>query len=324
MGCTKWRGSRSPDENGVNSMTCESTQIGYQSRAYAESLVEFGELLELSRSGGHLLVRPIAGTGQCDAMGCYPLFLCEDWAALAADMEDLPEDILSVSLVADPFGRYTREVLDECFDVVNPFKQHYIIDLEDPIEKVGSRSQRRHARRALREVRVEACADPSEFVGEWDGLYRQLMEKYNVQGIRAFSKKAFEVQLSMPDVTVLQAFIEGEVIGAQIYFQQDDVVHCHLGAVSEKGYEVNAFYALDFFSVEYFSDRAKKIDLGGGAGLAGGTDGLSRYKESWSSYTVPVYFCGRIMDPKRYAEITTQFGCEGTEYFPAYRSGEFS
>ena len=52
---------------------------GYASRAYAESLGEFGELLHLPRCDGYLLKRPIAGTPFYDARGCYPFFFCRNW-----------------------------------------------------------------------------------------------------------------------------------------------------------------------------------------------------------------------------------------------------
>ena len=105
---------------------------------------------------------------------------------------------------------------------------------------------------------------------------------------------------------------------------QGPAVHCHLGAVSEVGYDVGAFSALDWYSIEHFANKARWLDLGAGAGIAGdGTDGLSQYKRGWSTDTRTTYFCGRIFNPKRYVEITQAKGIPSTAYFPAYRVGEF-
>lgn len=298
---------------------------GYASRLYAESLIEFGELIHLPYCGGYLLKRPIPGTSDFDAMGCYPLFSCEDWKQLKADLEDLPEDIISVSLVAEPFGDYTLKRLEHCFDVVNPYKVHYIVDLEQPIGEIGSKHHRKEARQAFEKIRVEVCKDPVGFAECWTSLYKTLSKRHNIHGIRAFSKTAFERQLAMPETMAHVAFMQEEIVGAQLYIQNGDVVHCHLGAVSDAGYRTGAFYAMDAYSFEYFSGKARKLDLGGAAGLSvRPRDGLSMYKKGWGNETCPIYFCGRILNRKRYNNIVPLQGQEHTRYFPAYRAGEFS
>ncbi|RKX47334.1 MAG: hypothetical protein DRP64_01365 [Verrucomicrobia bacterium] len=297
---------------------------GYANPDYAQSLAEFGEPVHLPRSGGNLLKRRIPGTSCFDAMGCYPMFFCEDWAGLNEDLGKLPGDIVSVSIVADPFGAYSRQLLEECFDIVNPFKSHYVVDLERGAGEIGTEHHRKAARRALRKVRVEVCKDPAGFVDGWFRLYGNLVQRYGIHGIRAFSRTAFSRQLSMAEIIVHQAFLGDEIVGAQLFFVQDGVAHCHLGAVSEAGYKAGAFYALDFFSFEYFVESARKLDLGGGVGLSSSSgDGLSHYKSGWASETRPVYFCGRIINPDRYAALAPLQGKDKIEYFPAYRIGEF-
>jgi hypothetical protein len=59
---------------------------GYMHPNYAHSLREFGEPRELPGSGGWILERIIPGTPYRDAMGCYPLFACNDWSKLANDL----------------------------------------------------------------------------------------------------------------------------------------------------------------------------------------------------------------------------------------------
>ena len=94
---------------------------GYMSREYAAAFAEFGAPRQLARSGGWLIERAIAGTQHRDAMGCYPLFGCADWSALAADLDDLKHELVSVALVADPFGKHELAALERAFDVVRPF-----------------------------------------------------------------------------------------------------------------------------------------------------------------------------------------------------------
>ena len=180
-------------------MTVHGKELGgYASRAYAESLSEFGEPIHLPRCGGYLLKRPIPGTAWHDAMGCYPLFFCADWGALEADLAELPSEIVSVSLVADPFGNYSLERLESAFDVVNPYRVHYIVNLEAPPEETGSKHHRHEARKALEKIQVEVCKEPASFSEDWNKLYQALAVRHGIRGIRAFSRRAFERQLAIP------------------------------------------------------------------------------------------------------------------------------
>ena len=299
---------------------------GYLHPLYPESLSEWGTPRKLPRSGGWILERRIPESSYHDAMGCYPLFFCQDWPQLQADLEEIGDELVSLSLVTDPFGDYDEAYLQRCFrDEVIPFKKHYIVDLQFPVDKIGSSGHRKHARRALRIVQVQVCEDPTQFTETWSRLYGQLIERHKIEGIRAFSKAAFAKQLSIPGTTILQAVYQGEIVGAQLYFMQNDIVHCHLGASSPVGYDVGAIYALDRFSFEYLAGKTRWLDLGGGAGIASkGTDGLSQYKQGWSTATRTNFFCGRIFNQTKYSEIMEAKHLVATDYFPAYRKGEYN
>ena len=89
----------------MSQLTEPATHQGYAHPFYAASLAEFGAPLRLPRCGGWVLERSVPGGHARDAMGCYPLFVCQDWRALAADLDDLDGPV-SLSLVSDPFGDY--------------------------------------------------------------------------------------------------------------------------------------------------------------------------------------------------------------------------
>lgn len=301
-------------------------QMGYASPDYADSFAEFGERIHLKHSDGYLLKRQIGETGLYDACGIYPLFCCLNWTELKKDLDELPSDIVSVGLVANPFGEYSEAVLKEAFEHVNPYKKHYVVDLTGDPSAIGSRHHRRTAQKARDQLSIEVCADPDAFVDTWEGLYETLRQRYSIEGIRAFSHEAFRRQLSMSEIVVHQAVYEDEIIGAQLFFcQEDRVAHCHLGAVSEIGYDLGAFYALDQFSFEYFSGKVRAVDLGGGVGIhTDEGDGLCFYKRGWSSHRQPVYFCGRIINREHYDQLVRDTGTEQSDFFPAYRDGEYA
>ncbi len=297
---------------------------GYAHPAYAESLAEFGVPRELPRCGGWILEREVPGVGDRDARGCYPLFFCRDWSQLDADLREIGDALVSVSLVTDPFGEYESVYLERCFDVVRPFKEHFVIDCSQPIDAVVSKNHRYQTRKALKRIQVETCGDPARFVDDWVALYDVLVKKHDLRGIQAFSRTAFAKQLRIPGVFALRASHEGVTVGGLLGFLQGDLAYAHLAASSELGYELGASYALFWTAIEQLHGKVRWFSIGGTAGISRNeSSGLDFFKRGWSRETRTVYFCGRILDRGRYARIVEATGVPPTDYFPAYRHGEF-
>jgi len=299
---------------------------GYGHPDYAASLVEFGQPRELPRSQGWLLQRNIPGTGCSDAMGCYPLFACRSWEHLEADIANLEEELVSVSLVTPPFGEFTPELLGRCFpDIAAPYKEHFVIDLSKPHEESISKQHRRYARRGLDALSIERCPNSPGLREEWDRLYSFLITRHSIEGISAFSRSAFETQFTVPGFTAFRAHDGHETHGMTLWFRDSDVCYYHLGAYSRAGYDSRASYALFWRAIEYFRDQGVSwISLGAGAGIKeGGSEGLQRFKRGWATGTRTAYFCGRILDSRRYRELMERTPRRDTEYFPAYRAPEF-
>ncbi|MBL8826872.1 MAG: hypothetical protein JNM18_07775 [Planctomycetaceae bacterium] len=300
---------------------------GYLSREYAESLGEWGVPLELPRSGGWLLVRGIQG-GERDAMGLYPRFCCQDWSQLADDLQILTEatqPLVSVALVTDPFADLNESELTSCFsDRCKPFKTHFTVDLsQSPAEFVSSH-HRYYTRVAQRTVQVEVIEQPAAFLDEWDVLYAHLAQRHNLRGIKRFSPTAFAQQLAVPGIVAFRAYDASGTVGAQLWYVQGDYAYNHLAAFTPEGYKANASYALYHYSLDYFFQRVRWLDLGASAGLdPASDDGLSRFKRGWSNCTRRVFFAGKILDPRRYQELCRDKNLSSS-YFPLYRDGELA
>jgi hypothetical protein len=299
---------------------------GYMHPDYAQSLAEFGDPRELPRCGGWILERQIPGFPYRDGMGCYPLFVCRDWSQLHLDLDDLSDELVSLSMVTDPFGKYDSAYLHRCFkDVVIPFKKHYIADLHRPINDIISSHRRRDAQRARnRGISVEECENPMQFIEDWMALHSTLAERHNIKGIKAFSRKAFVKQFNIPGLVMLRSVHQGATVGMATLFIQGNVAQAHVASFSDNARKLGVSSVLYRSIIEYLSDRVRWIDWGGGAGVKyKGKDSLSRFKQGWATETRTAYFCGRIFDHKKYSEIVKATGSTITNYFPAYRGGEF-
>jgi hypothetical protein len=295
-------------------------------RSYAESLAQFGSPRLLRGSNGWILKRRIPGFPSHDAVGCYPLFACQNWSQLHADLEDLGEELVSLAIVTDPFGEYDPAYLRFCFkDVATPYKEHFVVELSSFSDTFASSRHRGYARKALKNLSVEKCDEPVEHIDEWVALYDNLIARHGIKGVSAFSREAFDKQLKVPGIMAFRAMHKELTVGMTLWYARGDYGYYHLGAYNSIGYRLRASYALFWFAIRHFAASGFQwLNLGAGAGVSGDkTDGLSQFKRGWATGTRTAYFCGRIFDQKRYRDITGAKGISSTDFFPAYRDGEF-
>ncbi len=260
-------------------------------------------------------------------MGCFPLFVCRDWAQLAADLEEIDDDLVCLSLVTDPFGEFQIDDLQRWFpDGLIPFKEHFVTDLSRPMQSYVHPHHTRDAKRGLKTLHIEVCKEPAVTLDRWVELFGFLTRRHAIRGISAYSRSSFQKQLAVPGMIALQALHQAEVIGMALWFIQGEVAYNHLAAYNELGYKLSTSYALYWSAIQYFSAIGLKwLCLGGTAGLAKrSNDGLTFFKRGWSTGTRTAYFCGRIFNRPRYREITAASHARPSNYFPAYRVGEFS
>jgi hypothetical protein len=294
---------------------------GYASREYAESLEEFGTVRELPRCGGWLLANQTPQQNLYDAAGCYPLFSCRNWSALGADLESMADDLVSIRIVTDPFADVDVSQLKDAFpDVCYEYKQHFVADLNVPLELFVASHHRRNIRKALDGLAVRETTGDAGLLTEWQRLYDNLVNRHGVIGVARFSPLAFERQAKAPGFKAFSAFDGDATCGTTLWYVNGDVVYYHLGAYSDHGYELGASFALFWSALSYFAGAGIRwAALGAGAGLQSSESGLTRFKRGWATHTRPVYFCGRILQPVAYAKLAARAAMPAN-FFPAYRA----
>lgn len=287
----------------------------YASLAYAQAFGAGYEPIYLPGMDLHVLKRPIAGTAYFDAMGPYPLSPVtsfdragDDFAILAA------HQIVSLVLVIDPMRGPAPPAMTEVFDQVTPFKDHFV--REPGLGQPYSDHHRAKVRRAYRacETRIVRLAD---YLDDWSSLYEALSLKHHIGGIQAFGSQYFD-SLARLEPFMVAAFIEGALVSAHIWICHQAHAYAHLAASSSEGYRQSAAYAVYDHSFRHFADQGVRlVNLGGGAGIAAPSQGLTYLKQGFSTGTLPCYLCGKIIDPAVYAMLSKdrQIG-----FFPAYRA----
>jgi hypothetical protein len=295
---------------------------GYTHPLYAQSLAEFGHPLWLPNCGGWILERQIPGWPDKDGMGCYPLFACRDWTGLNDDLAELKGELVSLTLVTDPFGNFLPAEHGNAFDVCYLYKNHFITDLSIPLE-LSIRKQYLGYLKDPGKITVEKIDTPASFLDEWVRLYQFIIERHQITGMRRFSRQSFRLLFNMADINLFAAKENGKLIGAQLWVIMGNVAYCHLTALHPDGYKSRTSYFLRLEAMKYFVGKVAWIDHGAGSGVTEKKDGLAQFKRGWASGTAPVYFCGKILDPQKYEEISRSRCVSASEYFPTYRTGEF-
>lgn len=297
---------------------------GYLHPLYAQSFSEIGEPVFLPQAKGWLIKRHIPGSEYFDAMGPYPLFACENWDYLTEDLNNLRDELVSVSLVIGSFSDYSKEQYAKYFDIFYPYKDHYYLDTSVPFDQSISKWSRRDARRALKDVSVDLVTSPDIDLDQWVGLYDNLIKRHNIKGIRAFSRDSFAKQLSVPNTYFFRAWHNQDLVGGNLYYLQGDVAYGHLLALTDEGYRLGASHAIKWIAIQHLSKVVRYINFGGSTGnKQGEISGLDRFKLGWTNASAKSYYCGKILDKQKYDQLVKQNSPGDGGWFPEYRFGDF-
>ncbi|WP_043742647.1 GNAT family N-acetyltransferase [Novispirillum itersonii] len=287
----------------------------YATEVYARSLMHLGSPVEIPEWESWAIIHPIAD-GLFDVSGPYPLSVISRSADLSAGLERLRKiGAVSVTLVLDGFNCPSIDRISECFDIVTPFKTHYVVDRSIG-EPKPSKHHRYEIRRALECVTVRQFA-LKDHLPAWIDLYANLSQRHGLKGVHDFPKAHHEALATMQNIVTVGAFDGDILLAAHIWVFDGDLFHSHLAASSEAGYALGAAYAVNDHSIRLFS-QARIINLGGSAGhVENPDDGLARFKRGFANSASSAYICGKILDEGIYERLATNH--QNNNYFPAYR-----
>ena len=299
---------------------------GYGHSQYAAAMAEGGRVVELPQSGGRIIVRDIPGQTARDAMAPYPFLVCRSWRDLAADLANLSDPLVSLVAVTDPFASTDEAELGQVFRTfVRPYKPHFVIDLTQPLEGFADPHHLGCARHARKTVQAEQCSYPTAHVGDWLRLYAVLTARHGISGANRMSAQSLRRQFEVPGCRVFRAHSGGRTIGMIAVMEMRPFAYFHLGAYDQEGYRLSASYPLVEAVITHYREAGfQHMSIGGSAGAHGKEDdGLARFKRGWSSGTRMTYLCGHVFDVREYDALSSQLAPPETDYFPAYRAGEF-
>jgi Acetyltransferase (GNAT) domain len=287
----------------------------YSDPAYAAA---FGcETLAVPEWGTPVLVRPIAGTSDFDACGCYPLAVLEARADIRGGLARLRRaGAVSVVLVPDPLHGPPEETLRHGLPLYRPYKTHFLFDRSLPRRQFPL-NHRKNIERAWQSCEIVQISFAA-ILQDWIVLYRDVVRRQQIRGIANFSDGYFAALASLPQLTALVALRAGKLAAASVWMCSNRVAYYHLGASSPEGYEMRASFGLIAAAIDRFP-KFELIHLGGSPGMGAddANEGLRRFKRGFANREVMAYLGGAVLDQVRYDRLAAKIP---TTFFPAYRN----
>jgi hypothetical protein len=228
-----------------------------------------------------------------------------------------------VTVVVDPLSaERAGGALAAAFpDLLLPYKQHFLVDLQSDWADNISSKHRRTVEIALPQLVVERCSDSAAELAGWCDLYRDLKRKREIATAADFPRESFARQLRAPGLVMFKACRGAETVAMHLWFVQGGTAYYHLSASNDEGYRFHASFALMWSALQEFQHMGLHWAALGGSPdtpVNGQDGGLARFKKRWATCARPAYLCGRVCDPAAYDRLTAQHN--HSSFFPAYRS----
>ncbi len=288
----------------------------YSTFEFANIYNHIGSPIEIPEWDTWSIQRIIPNNNGKDVMGCYPLILIQSEADLNGGLKRLRElGLISIVFVADAFTNPSLPQMTQIFNLIKPFKTHYLHNNNLPTQY--SKHHRYELKQSLKQVEVRIIS-LSDYLPQWIDLYQNLITHHNISGIQAFPPNALYDMGKLDGFTTIAAFHNNTMVSCHIWACSDNQVHSYLAASNKEGYSFRAAYAIYDAAIQHFSN-VEIINFGGSAGLGDNPeDGLAKFKSGFSNHREIAHIYGSILNHEKYELLTKNLN-PNIHYFPAYR-----
>ena len=295
----------------------------YASVAYAAALAgSERRAVDCSAWQCALIERPLPeelGPGH-DYVGPYPLSVIAAGCDYGEGIRALrSRGGISLVLVSDPFGAPADDAVAAAGGTIRPFKTHYLRWFDRPAPAYD-RETRRKIRKCLRLCDVREVRF-SDVLSEWMGLYRTLCRAHGVGEDDTLPVHYFQAMAERHMVRAFAAYHDDQMVSMITFVHYQGCYYGHLAGTSSKGRDFLAHFGIYETAIQTFAEEnsAGLLNLGGVAGaLDDPTDGLARFKRSFSNDQTRSYLVKHVLDERRYAALCSSRA--PTDFFPAYRA----
>ena len=277
-----------------------------------------------------LLLRPVPGTGLRDAVSPYgypgpvstghpPGF----WDRAASALVEVLrcQGVVSAFVRLHPLLPAPLPALSGAGTVVH-HGETVSIDLTLPAEQLWQQTGRTHRNQINKAKRAGVRIDVDDWsrYDAWIDTYHATMRRVGAGGFYFFDREHFHrLRAALGEhVHLAVAVRDDEVLGGNLFFEHDGVMHTHLQSTRDG----QIFWAdkLLYHEVRLWGrERGNRVHHLGG-GLGGSDDSLFRYKAAFGSGRQPFHTWRLVTDPIAFEKLAGPVSAEAlTGRFPPYR-----
>ncbi len=197
-------------------------------------------------------------------------------------------------------------------------------DYADPVQEEFSKSTRKAIRHALRlGIEYRITVNPIN-LDKFTELYHINMKRVHAETFYYFDKVYFDRILDLfgKHVVLVEAVYEGEVIGAEMHFVYNNLIHTHLSGTLEGYSHLSPVYVMTYAIVMWGKENGMDLIHAGGGITNEPDDGLLLFKKKFGKNTEFDFYVGRkVWNEAVYAKLCAASGATPEEeFFPAYRA----
>lgn len=196
-------------------------------------------------------------------------------------------------------------------------------DYEDPVQEEFSKSTRKAIRHALRagvEYRVTVNPKSLELFSE---IYHINMERVQADSYYYFDNRYFTRCLEYfgKHIVLVEALFEGKVIGAEMHFAYNNLIHTHLSGTLAEYHHLSPVYVMTYAIAMWGKENGMDLIHVGGGTTNEPDDSLYLFKKKFGKNTDFNFYIGRkVWNQEIYQALCSAMGVSPQEeFFPAYR-----
>ena len=232
--------------------------------------------------------------------------------------------------IVSEFIRF-HPVMGNALDFEKSYEVRYLRDTvgtsiaayDDPVQAEFSASARKNIRKALRDgVEFRVTRGPKD-LREFQRIYFATMDRNHADSFYYFNEQYFAQLLESfgERLLLVEALFEDEVIGMELQFVYNDLIHTHLSGTYEAFHHLSPVYIMQYATVLWAKEHGISLIHGGGGRSNSPDDNLLRFKQQFARQTSFSFYSGqKIWNEEVYRKLCNEANTAVTnEFFPAYR-----
>lgn len=196
-------------------------------------------------------------------------------------------------------------------------------NFDDPVQEEFSKSTKKSIRKALNAgVECKITVNPKS-LSNFKEIYYQTMNRINADELYFFDDAYFSncQRYFGENIVLVEAIYEGRIIGSELHFQYNNLIHTHLSGTAEEFHHLSPVYVMTYAIVRWGKENGFDIIHSGGGRSEEPDDKLYLFKKKFGKNTEFDYFVSyKVWNEDKYHQLYSAADTNvKAKFFPAYK-----